>query len=723
MATGPSTAVADSISKHLTCSICLEAFKVPKALSCLHTFCESCLNMHICKTGVSGLRKYFECPLCRANIFPNERLTKEQWAKSFPTNHMVVSLLEDENLRPKTISNAQTEIEAICKPCYIDDKQARAFCFCVNCKEYLCKACYEDHRKFKSTRNHTVLKGEDLPKDTSAFDKLSELMYCDIHSDEKIEYKCTTDHVFLCSICATTSHIKCERIEYIGNVAKKDKTFTVDTSSLQRYIQRQIETNLRAVEKLGCFASDIGQHISDVKEQMKVLITQLEANLEHAFKARVENEKQKLTEALQKLLIANDKLTQADKVVKVTEKYGSEVPTALLEDWFEDVRKEAKRVAQAEKEISLSVLEAIVCNEAKVLKAVIQDQILNKLKEISATRNSTESQSVAQTSVSNRREMRSVESKYYELPSVNKSDDEAEAVDSDSESDEPIDLENESLMNCDIDQIGQYDISISTHASKPCCHNGSLFLPNGNMIFIDKENQLIKVVTEDFHIKCYKLLEDVPLDVCFLKNNKIAVATFSSVTILDVASKLEEPLLQSMTKTVHSLCPLKDEVWMLCTETVYPDTEEQFHIIIVDSKFRTIDRRDTFKSCYGTDTTLKHAKLIRSRKTNEFIICTPKEVKTFKLCGSERWYFKPSGLRHAEYLAFDVQNNLYVADIESGTIYQMSSDSYRNYRTLIRGIQRPASILFNPNEQTLVIGCSRKNDVYEYQFTSTRSQV
>ena len=81
-----------------------------------------------------------------------------------------------------------------------------------------------------------------------------------------------------------------KKIEYVGNLGKNDKKFTNDLSSLQRDVQRQIEKHLRAAEKVSSFASE--HHIYDVKEQMKVIVTKLEANLESTIKARVENEKQ-----------------------------------------------------------------------------------------------------------------------------------------------------------------------------------------------------------------------------------------------------------------------------------------------------------------------------------------------------------------------------------------------------------------------------------------------
>lgn len=51
----------------LSCKICLEPFQRPKALPCLHTFCEHCLQDYV-RRNTGHKPGYFACPMCRKEI-------------------------------------------------------------------------------------------------------------------------------------------------------------------------------------------------------------------------------------------------------------------------------------------------------------------------------------------------------------------------------------------------------------------------------------------------------------------------------------------------------------------------------------------------------------------------------------------------------------------------------------------------------------------------------
>jgi hypothetical protein len=50
--------------EHLTCSVCLEPFKDPKVLPCLHSYCHVC----IVKLAKNAKSKTINCPECRLAV-------------------------------------------------------------------------------------------------------------------------------------------------------------------------------------------------------------------------------------------------------------------------------------------------------------------------------------------------------------------------------------------------------------------------------------------------------------------------------------------------------------------------------------------------------------------------------------------------------------------------------------------------------------------------------
>ena len=72
---------------YLTCAICLNHFTKPKALPCLHSFCEGCLRDYVESRGYED--GTFPCLVCR-----NATQMPETGVQGFPDNHMVSSLYD-----------------------------------------------------------------------------------------------------------------------------------------------------------------------------------------------------------------------------------------------------------------------------------------------------------------------------------------------------------------------------------------------------------------------------------------------------------------------------------------------------------------------------------------------------------------------------------------------------------------------------------------------------
>ena len=52
----------EKVNEHLNCAVCMNQFKEPKVLPCLHTYCKGCLENLV---RIKGPDYVITCPQCR----------------------------------------------------------------------------------------------------------------------------------------------------------------------------------------------------------------------------------------------------------------------------------------------------------------------------------------------------------------------------------------------------------------------------------------------------------------------------------------------------------------------------------------------------------------------------------------------------------------------------------------------------------------------------------
>uniref|UniRef100_A0A1X7UVH3 RING-type domain-containing protein n=1 Tax=Amphimedon queenslandica TaxID=400682 RepID=A0A1X7UVH3_AMPQE len=123
------------LEEQLTCPVCLDHYTNPKALPCLHSFCEHCLE------GLPLDKKnetyYLSCPTCRQHTE-----LPEEGVGAFPVAFHLNNLKEMQSLlnRSTTVPNPQ---EVTC-----DDHGKPLELFCETCDAAICVTCqFDDHRR------------------------------------------------------------------------------------------------------------------------------------------------------------------------------------------------------------------------------------------------------------------------------------------------------------------------------------------------------------------------------------------------------------------------------------------------------------------------------------------------------------------------------------------------------------------------------------------------
>ncbi|XP_029030021.1 tripartite motif-containing protein 3b isoform X2 [Betta splendens] len=143
---GSTSPVVRQIDKQfLVCSICLDHYRNPKVLPCLHTFCESCLQNYIPPESLT-----LSCPVCRqTSILPEKGVCALQ-NNFFITNLMEVLQRDPECSRPESCSVLESVSAAAAgKPLCCPNHEGKVMEFyCESCETAMCLDCTEgEHRE------------------------------------------------------------------------------------------------------------------------------------------------------------------------------------------------------------------------------------------------------------------------------------------------------------------------------------------------------------------------------------------------------------------------------------------------------------------------------------------------------------------------------------------------------------------------------------------------
>ena len=125
-----------NLKKHVECSICLDNFKEPKTIACLHTFCCECLKKHVLLSQRQG---QFRCPECQTQIVIPEGNRFDQLPTSFLHNSLL-SLLTVQQSGDRGVISCE-----LCK------KKSVETSYCFECEKFLCNHCVNAHELFRDT--------------------------------------------------------------------------------------------------------------------------------------------------------------------------------------------------------------------------------------------------------------------------------------------------------------------------------------------------------------------------------------------------------------------------------------------------------------------------------------------------------------------------------------------------------------------------------------------
>ena len=243
----------------LKCSVCLEMYKDPRVLPCLHSYCLNCLQ-GLASTDVVS------CPQCRAKYD-----VPKGGVASYPTDLSLLPELE------KAKSKSGLQQESVCGLCTTGSV---AVGYCNDCSEYLCKSCRDIvHKTVKAYSSHQVAPLTMSTIEQNVHDRfLKQPSFCVHHSKYELEIYCKSCVSLVCCKCMLESTHKDHQYELIenarGEIAEKVKTLMESVDSKEEAFKGCLEL-VEKIEKLLLTKQD--EHRSRLKAFFDDIMEKVEA--------------------------------------------------------------------------------------------------------------------------------------------------------------------------------------------------------------------------------------------------------------------------------------------------------------------------------------------------------------------------------------------------------------------------------------------------------------
>ena len=189
------------LEKQVQCPICLETYRDPKALACLHAYCRECIQQLLLRQQRD---QEVECPQCRSVV-----AVAGNDPSSLPSVFFINGLIDVYH----TMKKAESDVIA-CQNC----SEAKATSFCHTCG-FICASCTNDHKKKKVYEGHKIVPISKMREGTliELPTKKAPTLTCKKHKGEMKLY-CFECEQLICRDCTLVDHAG-HKFDFVKSVA------------------------------------------------------------------------------------------------------------------------------------------------------------------------------------------------------------------------------------------------------------------------------------------------------------------------------------------------------------------------------------------------------------------------------------------------------------------------------------------------------------------------
>ena len=546
-----------------------------------------------------------------------------------------------------------------CDPCDYNQISKKAAAYCQECEEYLCEPCKTAHEKLRLTRSHKLLSGELMPPKRSARKRaVLDTVLCSCVKNEVSIY-CKEHDSLVCVNCGSLHHRRCHTSD-IGDISKDfdvDSTEeTIDNwNELNEKITSLHERRETDLSNLSLEAKDCRDRAKQFREKLSIKLESMEAKTLSEIDTLETQETKTITQQLDTCKAARNSL-DTDRRNLILAKERNDRQSIFV--YNIQLSQSVKSLTTITDEITKEVYQPHISFECNPAITIVGDQDLGTVKCHST---------------------RIPQQKGFDEMSVTA----------------------RNQVNVKV-QSDTYD----------ACITGSAFLPSGQLILCDGNNNKLKLLDENLQMKESIDLPEAPWDIAVVNQHQVIV-TFplqQYLQFIQVTPSLALGHTVNLGMECNGVAVSRESIYISFLES----GEGKIGIYDVTGKKKRII--DPYNGKDGK-VLIKYPDYIAVSNDEKIFVSgvdaqsSTQLVYCLESSGNVLYSVSNPLFKDCSGISVDENENMLVCDRSSHKVFLITKDGkeVRELLTEKDGLSWPCTVSFHRSDGNLVVGCDHNN--------------
>lgn len=570
----------------------------------------------------------------------------------------------------RSLNVASDEIfENACGPCKYDGVNKEGTKYCNDCEDFLCQTCTDSHKRFKTTRNHTILSVKDASKSMIKSQAESCIVMCSCDQNLETTIYCEDHDEVICQTCKAVKHRRCNTCSLTEKSAsydiKKLHSVIEKTNTLQAKIQNFQADRNSDIQTLDRLTEDCKQQIKSCRDEFNSFFNTLEENMLSGLETCASEQRQVIQRLMSTCLTTNQLLASDSKLLKAANTSGKKDKMFASDVRISSRLRECHTVLQDLHEEA----------EPPILEFKENNKLMEMRKEI--------------------KELGTVNGKHFPCNETHE----------------------KGFVDLKVSNRRQFNIKLPGDEKRPWI-TGCAFMPDGDLVLCDCNNNTIKVLNSSFEVKGTLKLNWAPWDVSVVNSSNV-IATFLSrcqIQFIQVTPKIQEQRVLNLDRKCYGIEVVGNEIFMTC------------HDSPGEGEIRILDMGGNVKRKIGVNHDQDRSFMFErpsymtvSQVSGKIFVtdCRLFTVTCLTSDGNIVYQYNDKDLVDKRGLCVDTADNSVVCGQSSNNLQVVTANGKTQSVLLSSddGIQDPCSVAYRRSDSHLVVGSLDNDNLLVFKLT------